>query len=334
MFEIHVAEGGQRPRTRHDHGQDALPGRHRQGRVAILEIAVSQVDQMPRVPAPLLRETLEHAQGSALLSDAPIEVRESREHVLVASCARFEVGHQRQSAGSVAPLKERFTLLEDKLGAVGRRPNQPRVLGNRAIELTVGLEQAHHANTQLDLSRVDRERTPIRGDGASAVTRLFVEASQKRQACEVARVLAFDLLDEHGHFLISAVQVRDRLVDLRTKRALLPRDLETRLRVFSASSLRWALACARPSSLRAGANARLSPVAAPTTSRSSGSARSNSPRFFELPAELPLDEQAGRLERSQGEVELLGAIPVFLVERQPHQRSQRLLLVGEGRKDG
>jgi hypothetical protein len=54
----------------------------------------------------------------------------------------------------------------------------------------------------------------------------------------------------------------------------------------------------------------------------------------ELAPQLALHEQAGGLERHELPVEALGGVEVLEIERQAHERAQRLLLVGLRREQG
>ncbi len=140
MLEVHVPERRECLGARLHHRQDASPRLHGQCLVAILEISVAQVDEVPRIPARTLREALQDLQRSFPISDSRVEVGNARQDFLVGRSARLEVHHELQRAGTIAALQERLALLEYELRVVRRRPNQPFVFADGRVELSVCLQ--------------------------------------------------------------------------------------------------------------------------------------------------------------------------------------------------
>ena len=176
--------------------------------------------------APTCDEPREHLERAIVLADAPVEVGEAGEDLLVALAAGLELGEELQRARAVAALHERLALLEDELRVVRGRADERLVLGDRLVELALRLEDADHLEAEIDVLRVDRERLLVGLEGLRAVAGLLVESAEEREALKVVRVLVLDLLDEDRELLIGAVDLGDGLVDLGANGGLLAGGLE------------------------------------------------------------------------------------------------------------
>ena len=92
MLEIHVAERRERARARLNAVRMRFQVCTASGWLPSWKYAVAEIDEVPRIarphPAPGASSTL---SGSVAFADAPVEVGDPREHLLVARGARLEV---------------------------------------------------------------------------------------------------------------------------------------------------------------------------------------------------------------------------------------------------
>ena len=162
---------------------------------------------MPRVAARArLRKSLQQPQRALLLADARVKIRDAREDLVVARGTRFDL-HQLEGARVVPTLHQCVTLLEHERGVVRRGANEALVLRDRRVDVAALLQKVDHAQSQIDLTRVDRERTTVRRDGLHAVARLFVERAEKREPREVGDVLLLELLHQVGQPLLGPIHL-------------------------------------------------------------------------------------------------------------------------------
>ena len=153
MLEVHVAERGERLGARLHDDEDALPRLHGERRVAVLEVAVAEVDEVPRVGrSPLCARRCSTCERLVVLADARVEVGDARRAPPRRCPPRASSSrHELQRARAVAALEQRLALLEDELRVVRRGADEAVVLGDGLVEVAVGLEQADHAQAQVDL---------------------------------------------------------------------------------------------------------------------------------------------------------------------------------------
>ena len=329
MLEVHVAEGGERLGPRLHDEQDPLPRLDGERLVAVLEVVVAEVDEVARVARRGHREPLQHLERLVLLADAPIEVGDAREDLFVARRrAPRAFGHELHGPRAVPALHERVALFEHERRVVRRCLDEPFVLGDGFVQITVRLKQANHPEADVDLPRADGERLLVRVDGLLRVARLFVEAAEQREAREVGRVLVLELLHELGQALVGAVDLGDDLVDLGPQRALLPRHGERPLERRQRRGVLVRLGLRVPQLLQRGRERAVVPGRRGDDVLQLRLGLRVLAAVVQLATELALHEEARRLERHELLVRRLRRRPVLLVERDGHDAADRLLLVG------
>ncbi len=334
VLEVDVAQRHERLGPWRDDGENPLPCLHRERHVAGLEVAVAEVDEVPGVGARRQRQPLQDLERAVVLPDSSVKICDAGEDLLVAVRARLEVRHELERTRVVAALQERVALFEDELGIVGSGADEPLVLQDGPIEVTVRLQEADHPQAHVHLARVQSECALVRCDRLVAVARLFVERCQKGQPRVVVRVLILEILHEHRQLLVSPVDLRDDVVDLSAQGALgagrregpLQRGQRVavfvRLRLSEAELLKGWCKGAIVTRRRGDDLFQLGLCACVFAA------------VVEFAPELSLHEQAGWLELHQPHVEPGSRVPVFLIERDAHQRTKSLLLVRLHRLNG
>ncbi len=121
VLDVHVAQRGQRLGARLHDDEDALPRRDGQGGVALLEVVIAEVHEVPGVARAARGEALQHLERALAVADARVEVGHARQRLLVGPGARLELRDELHRAGAVASLQKRLALLEDELRVVRAR---------------------------------------------------------------------------------------------------------------------------------------------------------------------------------------------------------------------